>query len=88
MESMVSQGATVLSLCNLVKALPHCHDQSPEFLYRRLLVPGGDHVASVVEREEEDGPVGAEPGDEEGAGEGLEGELDQLSGAHPRGGDT
>lgn len=45
-------------------------------------------MASVVEREEEDGPVGAEPGDEEGAGEGLEGELDQLSGAHPRGGDT
>ena len=71
-----------------VLSLPHCHKKSPEFLYRRLLVPGGDHMASVVEGEEEDVPVGAEPGDEEGAGEGLEGELDQLSGAHPGGGHT
>lgn len=57
---------------------------SPELLDGCLLVPGGGHVARVVEREEEDVPVAAEPGDEEGAGEGLEGEFDHLRGAHPR----
>lgn len=60
----------------------------PEFLYWGLLVPCDDHVSGVVDGEEEDVPVAAEPGDEEGTGERLEGQLNHLSGAHPGGGDT
>lgn len=64
--------------CNFVGKLP-------EFLYGGLFVPRGNHVSGVVDGEEEDVPVAAEPGDEEGTGERLEGQLDHLSGAHPGG---
>lgn len=42
-------------------------------------------MSRVVDGEEEDVPIAAEPGDEEGTGEGLEGQLDHLSGTHPGG---
>ncbi len=45
-------------------------------------------MSGVVDGEEEDVPVAAEPGDEEGTGERLEGQLNRLSGTHPGGGDT
>lgn len=60
----------------------------PEFLYGGLFIPCDDHMSGVVDGKEKDVPVAAEPGDEEGTGEGLEGQLDHLSGAHPGGGDT
>ena len=60
----------------------------PELLDGALLLPGGHHGGGVVDWEEEDVPVAAEPGDEERAGEGLEGELHHLCGAHPGGGDA
>lgn len=56
---------------------------SPEFLNGSLLLPGDSHMAGVVERKEEDIPVGTEPGNEEGAGEGFKGALDHLSSPHP-----
>lgn len=61
---------------------------SPEFLNGRLLFPCDGHMARVVERKEEDVPIGAKPGDEERAREGLKGPLDNLSGAHPGRGHT
>lgn len=61
---------------------------SPEFLNGRLLFPRDGHMTRVVERKEEDVPIGAKPGDEERAREGLKGPLDHLSGAHPWRGHT
>lgn len=45
-------------------------------------------MSRVVDGEDEDVPVAAEPGDEEGTGEWLEGQLHHLSGTHPGGGNT
>lgn len=41
-------------------------------------------MTRVVERKEEDVPIGAKPGDEERARERFKGPLNHLSGAHPR----
>lgn len=60
----------------------------PKFLDGSLFLPCGSHMSGVVDGEEKDVPVAAEPGDEERTGKGLEGQLDHLSGAHPGGGDT
>lgn len=60
----------------------------PEFLYGRLLLTCGNHKSGVIDGKEEDVPVAAEPGDEEGTGERLEGQFNHLSGTHPGGGDT
>ena len=60
----------------------------PEFLYGSLLLPFSNHQSRVVDGEEEDVPVAAEPGDEERTGERLEGQLYHLSGTHPGGGDA
>lgn len=45
-------------------------------------------MSRVVDGEEKDVPVAAEPGDKERTGERLVGQLYHLSGAHPGGGDT
>lgn len=60
----------------------------PEFLYGGLLLPCENNVSGVVDGEKEDVPVTTEPGDEKGTGEGLEGQLNHLSGTHPGGGDA
>lgn len=45
-------------------------------------------MSRVVDGEEQDVPVAAEPGDEEGTGERLVGQLHHLSCTHPGGGHT
>lgn len=60
----------------------------PEFLYWGLLLPCDNHMSRVVDGEEENVPVAAEPGDEEWTRERLEGQLNYLSGTHPGGRDT
>lgn len=60
----------------------------PEFLNGRLFLPRDDNIPGVVDGEEQDVPVAAEPGDEEGTGERLEGQLNHLGGTNPGGGHT
>lgn len=53
-----------------------------------MLLPCGKNMSRVVNGEEEDDPVTAEPGDEEGTGKRLEGQPHHLSGTHPGGGNA
>lgn len=58
----------------------------PEFLNGRLFLPRNDNVPRVVDGKEQNVPVAAEPWDEEGAWERLEGQLNHLGGTDPGGG--
>lgn len=67
------------------KNYPFCWSL-PEFLNGRLFLPRDDNIPRVVDWEEQNVPVAAEPRDEEGAWERLEGQLNHLSGTDPGGG--